>query len=95
MAYFSVDSEQVFAANTHIQSTIGRLQQEISTLHGQLVALDGTWQGSAATSFQELMLRWKSSADSLEQNLGQIGQALSIAAQQYSDIEAANQRLFL
>ena len=95
MAYFSVDSEQVSAANTHVQSTIGRLQQEISTLHGRLLTLEGSWQGSAATSFQELMLRWKSAADSLEQSLGQIGQALSLAAQQYADIEAANQRLFL
>jgi 6 kDa early secretory antigenic target len=95
MAYFSVDSEQVSAANTHIQSTIGRLQQEISTLHSQLATLEGSWQGSAATSFQELILRWKTAADSLEQSLGQIGQALGLAAQQYADIEAANQRLFL
>jgi 6 kDa early secretory antigenic target len=41
------------------------------------------------------MVRWKSSADALEQSLGQIGHALGIAAQQYADIEAANQRLFL
>ena len=95
MAYFSVDSEQVLAANTHVQSTITRLQSEIATLHSQLASLEGSWQGSAATSFQELMVRWKSSADSLEQSLGQIGQALTIAAQQYADIEAANQRLFL
>lgn len=94
MPFFSVDSEQVLAANSHIQSTIGRLQQEISTLHAQLSALDGSWQGSAASSFQDLVLRWKTSADALEQNLGAIGQALAIAAQQYSDIEAANQRLF-
>jgi WXG100 family type VII secretion target len=95
MAYFSVDSEQVFAANAHIQSTIGRLQGEISTLHSQLATLEGSWQGAAATSFQELMVRWKSAAEALEQNLGQIGHALGIAAQQYADIEAANQRLFL
>lgn len=94
MPFFSVDSEQVLTANNHIQSTIGRLQQEISTLHVQLSALDGSWQGSAASSFQELVMRWKTSADALEQNLGSIGQALAIAAQQYSDIEAANQRLF-
>jgi WXG100 family type VII secretion target len=94
MPFFSVDSEQVLVANSHIQSTIGRLQLEISTLHAQLSALDGTWQGSAASSFQELVLRWKTSADTLEQNLSSIGQALAIAAQQYSDIESANQRLF-
>jgi WXG100 family type VII secretion target len=95
MPYFSVDSEQVLAANSHIQSTIGRLQQEISTLHGQLSTLESSWQGAAASSFHELMLRWRLSADSVEQSLGQIGHALSLAAQQYSDIEASNQRLFL
>lgn len=95
MTYFSVDSEQVLAANTHIQSTIGRLQTELSTLQSQLSSLEGSWQGVAANSFQELMLRWKTSADAVEQSLAQIGHGLSIAAQQYSDIEAANQRLFL
>lgn len=95
MPYFSVDSEQILAANSNIQSTIGRLQQEISTLHGQLGSLESSWQGSAASSFHELMLRWRLNADSVEQSLGQIGQALSLAAQQYADIEAANQRLFI
>lgn len=95
MTYFSVDSEQVLAANTHIQASIVRLQAELSTLHGQLSGLEGSWQGVAANSFQELMLRWRTSAAALEQSLGQIGQALSIAAQQYSEIESSNQRLFL
>jgi 6 kDa early secretory antigenic target len=95
MTFFSVDSERILAANGTIQSTIGRLQQEVATMHSQLAGLQDSWQGSAANSFQELVLRWKTASDSLEASLGQIGTALSIAAGQYSEIESANQRLFL
>ena len=95
MAYFTVDSERILAGNTNIQSTITRLQQEVSTLHSQLISLQDSWQGVAATSFQELISRWKQTSDQVESQLGQIGQALAMAANQYSDIEQANQRLFL
>lgn len=95
MPYFQVDSERVLAANATISQSISRLNSEVATLHSQLASLQDSWQGTAANSFQELMLRWKQSSDQLEQNLSQIGQALALAAQQYSDAEAANQRLFL
>ena len=95
MAYFTVDSERVLAGNATIQSTISRLQEEVTTLHGQLSALQDSWQGVASNSFQELILRWKATSDSVEAQLGQIGQALAIAANQYAEIEQANQRLFL
>jgi 6 kDa early secretory antigenic target len=95
MTFFQVDSERVFAANANIQTSITRLNQEVSSLHAQLTALQDSWQGTAANSFQELMQRWRVSADSLEASLGQIGQALQTAAQQYQEIESANQRLFL
>lgn len=95
MTFFTVDSERIHAANSTIQVTIQRLQSEVTNLHGQLGALQDSWQGAAATSFQELILRWRTSADGLEQSLGQIGQALSMAASQYQEIEQANQRLFL
>ena len=95
MTFFSVDSERIHAANSTIQATIQRLQTEVTNLHGQLGGLQESWQGVAATSFQELIFRWWTSADALEQNLGQIGQALSMAASQYQEIEQANQRLFL
>ncbi|MEY4990216.1 MAG: hypothetical protein RIS08_442 [Actinomycetota bacterium] len=95
MTFFSVDSERIHAANSTIQATIQRLQTEVTNLHGQLGGLQESWQGVAATSFQELIFRWRTSADALEQNLVQIGQALSMAASQYQEIEQANQRLFL
>ncbi|WP_296630397.1 WXG100 family type VII secretion target [Rhodoluna sp.] len=95
MPHFSVDSEQVMAANAAIQNTIGRLNHEANTLHSQLQSLEGSWQGVAANSFQELVLRWRSTATAVDSQLGELGHALAIAAQQYSEIEYANQRLFL
>lgn len=95
MPQFSVDSERVLAANTMIQSTIVRLQQEVETLHSQLIALQDSWQGQAATSFQELVIRWRTTSDAVDAQLGELGAALAFAATQYAEIESANQRLFL
>lgn len=95
MAQFMVDSEAVQLANVNIQGTIGRLQQEVSTLHTQLQGLQGSWQGAAAASFQDVLTRWRLTSDSVEAQLAEIGAALGHAAQQYAEIEAANQRLFL
>ena len=95
MTRFLVDSEEVLAANTVVQSTIQKLQSDVDTLHTQLNSLQSSWQGQAANSFQDLAGRWRTTAGLVQQQLGEIGQALAIAAQQYSDIEATNQRLFL
>lgn len=95
MTIFRVDSEQVLAANNNIQVTIGKLQSEVELLHTQLQGLDGSWQGAAASSFQELVKRWRLTANTVEQQLGEIGRALALAAQQYNDIEQANLRLFV
>ncbi|MEN9989343.1 MAG: hypothetical protein RL508_322 [Actinomycetota bacterium] len=95
MTRFLVDSEEVLAANTVVQSTIQKLQGDVDTLHTQLNSLQSSWQGQAANSFQDLATRWRSTAGLVQQQLGEIGQALALAAKQYSEIEAANQRLFL
>jgi 6 kDa early secretory antigenic target len=91
---FSVDSEQVSQANTTIQATIGRLQNEVTNLHSQLLALNGSWQGVAASAFQELVQRWRLTSDMLDTQLGELGLALEHAAAQYREIEASNHRLF-
>ena len=95
MTIFRVDSEQVLAANNNIQATIGKLQTEVESLHAQLQGLEGSWQGVAATSFQELVRRWRLTANTVEQQLGEVGRALATAAHQYNEIEQANLRLFL
>ena len=95
MTHFQVDSQQVLAANATIQSTIGRLKSEIDTLHSQLQGLQSSWQGVAANSFQELVARWRITESSVQDQLAQIGQALSVAATQYAEVEATNLRLFV
>jgi len=90
-----VDSEEVLATNTVVQHTIEKLQTDVATLHTQLINLQSSWQGQAANSFQELATKWRTTAGLVQQQLGEIGQALTVAAQQYSEIEAMNQRLFL
>ncbi len=95
MTQFSVDAAQVLAANSNIQSTIGRLRGEIDNLHAQLQGLQNSWQGVAANSFQELVSRWRVTESTVSDQLGQIGQALAHAATQYSDVESANTRLFI
>ena len=95
MTRFLVDSEQVLAANGMVQSTIGRLQNDVDALHSQLTGLNSSWQGQAANSFQELAARWRTTATLVQNQLAELGQALTLAANQYAEIEAANQRLFL
>ena len=95
MTIFRVDSEQVLAANNNIQATIGKLQTEVESLHAQLQSLEGSWQGVAASSFQELVRHWRLTANTVEQQLGEVGRALATAAHQYNEIEQANLRLFL
>ncbi|MEN9715078.1 MAG: hypothetical protein RJA35_545 [Actinomycetota bacterium] len=95
MTRILVDSEQVLATNTVVQSTIDKLQTDVNTLHTQLVNLQSSWQGQAANSFQELASKWRTTATLVQQQLGEIGQALTTAAKQYQEIEAINQRLFL
>jgi early secretory antigenic target protein ESAT-6 len=95
MTQFTVDSEQVWAANATIQSTITRINQEVEALHGQLLGLQSTWTGLAANSFQELATHWRATSATVEAQLGALGTALATAANQYAEIEMANQRLFL
>jgi WXG100 family type VII secretion target len=95
MTQFTVDSDQVWAANAAIQATINRLNQEVEVLHGQLVGLQSTWTGVASNSFQELANHWRATAATVESQLAGMGSALATAANHYAEIEIANQRLFL
>lgn len=94
MTQFTVDSEQVLAANVNIQNTISKLQTEVDSLHSQLLNLQSSWTGLAANSFQDLASRWRQTAATVDGQLAELGNALAYAAAQYSEIELANQRLF-
>jgi WXG100 family type VII secretion target len=95
MTHFSVDSDLVLAATANIQTTISRLGQEADSLMSQLQALQGTWSGLASNSFQDLAIRWRVTAETVDLQLAELANGLSLAAAAYSEIEFSNQRLFL
>ena len=94
MTRYQVDSEAVLGATAAVRATISRLQAEVSGLHSQLLNLQGSWSGQAASAFQGVVTDWKATQQRVEENLAAISQALTMAAQQYAEIEAANARLF-
>jgi early secretory antigenic target protein ESAT-6 len=94
MTRFQVDSEAVTAATSSASASVGRIQSEVSALHGQLTALQSSWTGQAATAFQTVVTDWKNVQERVEQSLAAISHALGQAAQQYAEIELSNTRLF-
>ena len=59
MTRYQVDSEAVAAATAAARASIGRIQSEVGSLHGQLSNLQGSWSGQAATAFQGIVADWK------------------------------------
>ena len=94
MTRYQVDSEAVLSATGAARASIDRIQAEVSGLHGQLVSLQGSWSGPAASAFQAVVTEWKATQQRVEENSLAINQALTLAAQQYAEIEASNARLF-
>ncbi|MFO7690712.1 MAG: WXG100 family type VII secretion target [Cryobacterium sp.] len=94
MTRYQVDGDAVLGATTAIQATIGRLQAEVAGLYAQLQNLEGSWTGQAALAFQGAAAEWRSTQQRIEENLAALNQALTVAGQQYVEIEQANTRLF-
>jgi len=94
MTSYQVDSEAVAGATGAIRATIGRIQADVSGLQAQLTSLEGSWTGQAATAFQGAVADWRATQQRVEESLAGLNQALSLAGQQYAEIEQANTRLF-
>jgi WXG100 family type VII secretion target len=94
MPVFHVDSEAVSQASSAAQQSISRIQSEVLSLHSQLSNLQSSWSGTAATAFQAVVSEWHLTAKRVDESLSSINHALSLAAQQYMDIEQATARMF-
>ena len=94
MTRYTVDSDAVDSAAAAITATVSRLQGDVTSLHGQLDALQGVWTGAAAIAFQGVVQQWRTTQTSVEQVLASIDRALRVAGQQYVETEMANARLF-
>jgi early secretory antigenic target protein ESAT-6 len=94
MTRYNVDSEAVIGATGVVSSTISRIQSEVQALHSQLTGLESSWSGQAAAAFQVVVTDWRGTQQRVEDSLAAINQALTVAGQQYADIEQSNARLF-
>jgi 6 kDa early secretory antigenic target len=91
---FEVDAERVAGAATATAATSGTLVSESHAMMRNLLSLQECWKGSAAQNFQAVINQWEGAQRQLFESLDSIHSALNTAAQQYSEVESANSRLF-
>ncbi len=95
MTRFNVDNEAVAAAASGVQATMGRIEGENAGLLSQLVNLEFSWTGTAASTFQAAVADWRATQQRVHESMALITRALAQAGQTYADAEAGNTRLFM
>ena len=81
-------------AAQHVYDVNAQIQSQLSALLARLDPLMGTWQGSAATSFQALKERWHQDATQLNAALRAIGEGLVKVHGNYQAAEETSQQSF-
>ncbi|GAA1808783.1 WXG100 family type VII secretion target [Nesterenkonia flava] len=94
MAIFQIDTADLLAKSQSVEATLGRLQSDVNLMESQLRQLQGTWKGSAALAFQDVLTQWRATQAQVEQSLANVRQAMTVASTQYEDTELANTRMF-
>jgi len=95
MSRYQVDSDALLGATAAVRGSMGIIEAEVARLSAQLTGLQGSWTGQAAIAFQSVTTDWTATQRRVTESLAAINQALTLAGQQYQDIEAQNARLFL
>jgi len=91
---FRAELSTVQAASKHVYEVNAQIQAQLSNLLARLDPLMGTWQGSAASSFQTLKERWHQDATQLNAALRAIGDGLAQVHAGYSETESGTQQTF-
>ncbi|MDX5318868.1 MAG: WXG100 family type VII secretion target [Actinomycetes bacterium] len=91
---YSVDSAEVAHAAARTRASASALHSEVAAMMAHLLALQGSWTGSASLAFGDLAHHWRMTQQQVESMLEQISLALDTAATAYADAEAANARMF-
>ncbi|MEX0913420.1 MAG: WXG100 family type VII secretion target [Demequina sp.] len=95
MTQYHVDAAQVATASSQAAASAATLRAEVAAMMGHLTALEGSWQGSAATAFAGVLQEWRTAQVQVESALDSITTSLGQAAQQYEAAEDNASRLFL
>jgi early secretory antigenic target protein ESAT-6 len=91
---FRAELATMQAASQHVYDVNAQIQAQLSNLQARLDPLMGTWQGSAATSFQILKDRWHQDATQLNAALRAIGDGLVKVHSNYQATEDSTKQSF-
>ncbi len=94
MSRFEVDSAQVSTASTAVRGSVGTISAEVDRMMRNLLDLQGSWKGQAASQFQVVVEDWRATQERVKASLEQVSNALAAAATTYADAEQANARMF-
>lgn len=91
---FEVDSARVAQASGAVNASVGSISAEVDRMMRNLLDLQNSWRGQAATQFQGVVTDWRATQERVRQSLEDISAALGAAGQQYADVEQSNARMF-
>ena len=94
MSRFEVDSAQVGTASTAVRGSVATINAEVDRMMRNLLDLQGSWKGQAASQFQVVVEDWRATQDRVRTSLEHISTALAHAASTYAEAEQANARMF-
>jgi len=94
MSRYEVDSAQLSGAGAAVQASATRIRAEVDGMLRQLVDLQASWRGPAATAFQQVVADWRATQERVHQGLDEIRQALAVAGRQYAEAEDGAARMF-
>jgi|EndMetStandDraft_3_1072993.scaffolds.fasta_scaffold111827_2 WXG100 family type VII secretion target len=85
------DIQTMLAVSAKVDGLRGEIHDLLSALRGDVNhAASGIWQGSASTTFAQVMTNWDSSANKLENALSGIGESIKTSGVQYDQSEQDN-----
>lgn len=87
---FKTESDVMLATAGRVDDTNSQVQGELSRLQGVVDGVRGSWAGSAQMSFDQLMVRWNTSARELQEALNSIAQTIRANARSFDAAEADN-----
>lgn len=91
MSAFNTETDTMAQAARHVDTVNSQIEGQLRTLGSQLAPLAGAWQGMAATSFQNLMVRFNENADKLRAALQGISTEINSASTTYAAEDEAQQ----
>jgi WXG100 family type VII secretion target len=94
MSRYEVDSAQVAQAGVAVQASAQQLATQVDGMMRHLLALQGSWRGQAATSFQNVITEWRGTQERVKHSLEEIQKALTLASQHYAQAEDSAARMF-